>query len=645
MAWLAVGRVCGGRVRYLRFLIVVANLDDVELIGRALRTIHKNVEYRRVDCEIGLRDALAEHPWDAVLSDFAMPKFDGMAALEIVRSSGLAIPFILVSGAVGEEVAAAAVKAGANDYVMKSNLLRLPSVLERELRDTRSRVEHAHTQQKIHEVNERNRAIITTAPDGIITFDLAGTIESFNPAAARLFGMSEHQAAHARISDLVPTLLEIAASSEAGLCASNRLDVATGIPALEAAAVRPDGSTFPVEVSISAEPFGEHRLHTAIVHDISRRKEAEALIWTQFERLTALRAIDVAVTGSFDLRVTLQIVVDQVIELLCVDAADVLLADRETGALRVAAHRGFREQPDLSSATEVWQNGTQPRPFENCMTEIIDLSTGREFHHRDVSRREGFIYYCSVPLVSRGHTHGLLEVFHRNRRDVDADWMAFLETLAGQAAIVIDSRTLLDDLQRHNAELTLAYDVTIEGWARALDLRDRETEGHSRRVADLAVELARAAGVAEEDVSHIRRGALLHDIGKLGVPDSILLKQGPLTDEEWTVMHRHPQYAHDWLSPITFLHKALAIPYSHHERWDGRGYPQGLSREQIALPARLFALVDVWDALTSDRPYRSAWTPEAAADMIRAEAGSHFDPNLVPVFLAIVMPEVAERDA
>ena len=190
-----------------------------------------------------------------------------------------------------------------------------------------------------------------------------------------------------------------------------------------------------------------------------------------------------------------------------------------------------------------------------------------------------------------------------------------------------------------NSELVQAYDATIEGWSRALDLRDHETEGHSRRVTDMTLRLARAIGIPEADLVHIRRGALLHDIGKMGIPDAILLKPGPLNDAEWEVMHRHPALAKSMLDPAEFLRPALIIPYCHHEKWDGTGYPQGLRGEEIPLPARLFALVDVWDALSSDRPYRAAWPLARVKDHLHSLAGSHFDPGLISVFLGLLVED------
>lgn len=191
-----------------------------------------------------------------------------------------------------------------------------------------------------------------------------------------------------------------------------------------------------------------------------------------------------------------------------------------------------------------------------------------------------------------------------------------------------------------NSELVHAYDATIEGWSRALDLRDHETEGHSRRVTEMTLRLAREISISDSEIIHFRRGALLHDIGKMGVPDAILLKPGPLNAEEWEIMRQHPALARTMLDPAEFLRPALVIPYCHHEKWDGSGYPQGLRGEEIPLPARLFALVDVWDALSSDRPYRAAWPVERILDHLRSLSGTHFDPALVTVFLHLLAEDL-----
>jgi putative two-component system response regulator len=193
-----------------------------------------------------------------------------------------------------------------------------------------------------------------------------------------------------------------------------------------------------------------------------------------------------------------------------------------------------------------------------------------------------------------------------------------------------------EKLQNANKRLSDAYEATIEGWSHAMDLRDRETEGHSRRVTELSLKLARAMGMSDEELIHMRHGALLHDMGKIGIPDAILHKNDNLTDEEWAIMRTHPELAFTMLNSIEYLREALEIPYFHHEKWDGTGYPQGLKGEQIPLAARIFAVADVWDALTSNRPYRPAWSREEALHYISAQSGKHFDPQVVELFFKVI---------
>jgi len=262
---------------------------------------------------------------------------------------------------------------------------------------------------------------------------------------------------------------------------------------------------------------------------------------------------------------------------------------------------------------------------------LLDPSSGYE--RAPFLKGEGYIAYYVVPLISKGQIKGVLEIFHRSPLTFDEEWMSFLHALAAHAAIAIDNAALFSELQRSNADLILAYDTSIEGWARTLELRDKETEGHTKRAAEMTLHIARAMNMSDAELVHVRRGALLHDIGKMSIPDTILLKAGPLTSEEWEIMRRHPVYAYELLSPITYLRQALDIPYCHHERWDGTGYPRGLKGEQIPLAARIFALADTWDALISERRYHSAWSEDRVLEHIRSLTGSQFDPNVVDVFL------------
>jgi len=374
-----------------------------------------------------------------------------------------------------------------------------------------------------------------------------------------------------------------------------------------------------------------------VVRDITERKHTEERSQHQFRRLAALRAIDAAITSSFDLNLTLSVMLNQVTDQLSVDAACVLLLDPHTQVLEYAAGRGFRAATFQHTRLRLGEGYAGLAALERRTIHVANLRGRKtDFLRSPTFAREGFIMYYGVPLIAKGQVKGVLEIFHRAPLKADAGWLDFLKTLAGQAAIAIDSATLFKDLQRSNVELTMAYDATIEGWSRALELRDRETEGHTQRVTEMTLQLARHLGVSEAELVHIRRGALLHDIGKLGIPDNILSKPGSLTDEEKEIIRQHPQHAYDLLTPIAYLRPALDIPYSHHEKWDGGGYPRGLKDKQIPLAARIFAVVDVYDALTSDRPYRPAWTREKALEYIRAEAGIYFDPQAARAFINII---------
>lgn len=240
--------------------------------------------------------------------------------------------------------------------------------------------------------------------------------------------------------------------------------------------------------------------------------------------------------------------------------------------------------------------------------------------------------------------YSLLNLFGIAMLPAMAPGISSISDILGAFAINIIGAVLIMVAMQHRnlverdrqIELRNAYNRTLEGWARALELRDEGTEMHSNRVTDLALKLAAAMGMNEEELDHIRRGAFLHDIGKMGIPNEILQKPGPLTVAERETIRQHPSIAKDLLQPIPYLSPALEIPYCHHERWDGGGYPRGLKGEQIPLSARIFAVVDVYDALLSDRPYREAWTFENALVYIKNESGKHFDPNIVETFLKII---------
>ncbi|HKL85437.1 MAG TPA: HD domain-containing phosphohydrolase [Treponemataceae bacterium] len=365
------------------------------------------------------------------------------------------------------------------------------------------------------------------------------------------------------------------------------------------------------------------------IKTFSRIAELNSNLSIEVAHLSSLRTIDQAISATYSRDALLNVLMSEILSQQKVDAVIFSLIDPSGTTPIVAGSRGFlgkapEGERHITPSTVYIQNilvDTLPKILEN--KNIL-------FAH------EGFIGYCRIPLSSQGETNGILEIFARTQLPSDPEWHLFLQTLAGQAAIAIENTRLVEGLKRANSNLREAYNTTIEGWSRALDLRDHETEGHCSRVAQLCVQLGTRIGLLDHDIENLYRGALLHDIGKVGIPDSILLKPGPLTVEERGIMNLHPQYSYDLLSPIEFLLPALSIPWCHHEKWDGSGYPQGLKGTDIPLFARIFAVIDVWDALSSERPYRGAWEKERTIEYIKSEAGKHFDPDIVKIFFEMI---------
>jgi HD-GYP domain-containing protein (c-di-GMP phosphodiesterase class II) len=358
----------------------------------------------------------------------------------------------------------------------------------------------------------------------------------------------------------------------------------------------------------------------------------------RMHRLNAFYNIEKALSINLDIETALNMVLDQLVIQLGVHAADILQYETTTRTLTYVSGRGFQNSSVYHTMLRIGKGFASQVALDRKIIYIPDL---RESRHgltktRQMIVDEGFVSYFGLPMILKGQVKGVMELYYRQKVEQDHEWLSFLETLARQTANAIDNAVLFEDLQKSNLDLTLAYDTTLEGWAKALELRDKETEGHSQNVTDLTIRIARVMGLKKEELVNLRRGAFLHDIGKMGIPDNILFKPGPLTTDEWEIMKQHPIYAYHLLSSISFLRPALDIPYCHHEWWDGSGYPRGLKGEEIPLSARIFAIIDVWDALLSDRPYRKAWSRDQAISYIQDMTGKQFDPSVVDVFMNII---------
>ncbi len=371
--------------------------------------------------------------------------------------------------------------------------------------------------------------------------------------------------------------------------------------------------------------------------DITERKIAEEEVLHQLRHIRSLREIDLAIRGATDVYLSLKTILEFTRSELQIDAADFFLMDPFIHVFNYKAGCGFRGQKTARTELKITHGSALQELLEHKELHLSNFAEpGDEFLPSSFIESEGFVEYYAIPLVVKSNLIGLFEIFQRKPLHITPDWLDFLHTLGGLAAMAIEDDQSVRNLRHANQELLRAYDATIEGWSHALDLRDEETEGHSRRVTELTMKLARAAEIPDGDLVDIRRGALLHDIGKMALPDTILFKGDGLTEEEWVLMRKHPVFALEFLSPIAYLRCALDIPYCHHEKWDGSGYPRGLKGTEIPLAARLFAVVDVWDALQSDRPYRQGLPKVEVIEHIKLLSGTHFDPEIVTLFLKMI---------
>jgi PAS domain S-box-containing protein len=612
----------------LHLLLVEDSDEDAQLVIRELDREGYKVVYERVETAQAFTEALSRRAWDVILCDYSLPQFDAPHALEALKESGHDLPFIIISGTIGEETAVMALKAGAHDFLIKGNYARLGPAIERERREAQIRQQR---RQALKELQEKERLLSESQRIGHVgswSYDISTNALHCSDEMYRLLNISPFEfegdidgllvSIHADDRPAVAGWIEALIGDER----QKKLDFRVIHDGGELRYIQGTGAPL-------HDATGEPARILGTAQDITERKLAEIQIRQQIARLTALRKIDQAITSSFDLYVTLNILLLQTLEQLGMDAADILLLNPDGVTLRYAAGQGFRKTPFGNATVSLKDTLAGQAVLTRQLIQILNLKD--QPHVGQLP--EEFICYFSVPLITKNRVNGVLEVYHRTAFQPQAEWIDFLEALAGQAAIAVDNAMLFENLQRSNLELELAYNATIEGWSRALDLRDRETEGHTKRVTEMTMRMARIMNIPEEKFIHIHRGGLLHDIGKMGVPDSILLKPAQLTDEERDIMRQHPKLAYHWLSPITFLRQALEIPYCHHEKWNGTGYPRGLKGEEIPIAARIFAIVDVWDALTNDRPYRSKWDKDRTIEYMRGQGGIHFDPNILDIFL------------
>jgi PAS domain S-box-containing protein len=571
----------------LRLLILEDSEADAELVLHELRRSGYEPAWSRVDNEADYLDSLSP-ALDIILADYSMPDFDALRALQILKSREIDIPFIIVTGAVGEEVVAECMRQGATDYLLKDRLGRLGSAVERALQEKLLNVEKQRAVNALRENEEKYRSLFESSPEAITLVGLDSTILDCNVAAENIGGRPREEL-------IGKSFLEIGILDETDISSiTERFAQVVGgklFEPFQVKVIRNDKEVIWLELYLALlKKDGEFYAIQVISRDITASKCAEETLRSTNELLQAIinaapLAIDMVDTDA-NIR-------------LWSPAAEHLFGWKADEV--IGKHLPFVPE-ELRSEVE-----------EQIRSELLGTSHyGLETRRK---RKDGSL--VDVQLWT--------SPLHDSQGEIIGS--------VGILSDITERKRAEQQIQALNAELLLAYDETLEGWARALDLRDNNTEDHSVRVMDLTMGLARALGINGPDLIHVRRGALLHDIGKMGIPDAILLKPGALTEEEWQVMRMHPVFSYDLLSGIPFLRLALDIPYCHHEKWDGSGYPRGLAGNQIPLAARIFSVVDVWDALGSDRPYRKKWAEGKIIEYIRKEAGTRFDPEIVELFL------------
>ena len=356
----------------------------------------------------------------------------------------------------------------------------------------------------------------------------------------------------------------------------------------------------------------------------SRERQTEKLIWQILQ-------------SDLDAYKTLPIALEVLANLLKADGVIAFSRHRPSRQFDLLLRLGVNNR-DLEKLTAgfsaILENEVSSRG--NRLIWIEDLWTPPPGLHPISPMREmGFRGYLMLPLIAQDGLYGVLELTWKTSHKVDIHQSYFLERVSDLLAVALRNDSTLKDLRLDNQALSEKYNAMIEGLSKTLELRDIETEGHTRRVSRLTMRLVKHMQIPQEQWDDIQRGALLHDIGKIGIPDAILLKPGSLTDQERQMMQLHVTYAYNILSPIITSQHTLDIVHHHHEHWNGTGYPDGLKELQIPLTARLFSVVDIFDALTSDRPYRPAWSRSQALNYLRDQAGIQLDPQVVKAFLEI----------
>lgn len=612
--------------KYFQILMIEDNPDDAFLIQHALASHFPNAEFRHVPGRQELEAFLAAggSP-DVVLSDWSLPQFDGLSALEMMKTKKIDAPFIILSGKIGEDAAITAIRRGVYDYVLKDNLGRLPTAIRHALEF------HQSEKQRKKEL-ELNQILSVAAgqaqsPEGLCLNIIAMLKEHYPETRQGICLFTDGE-----------TKIEKSLGEKQMKAGDMLLFQRTLI--LEEETLGTIQILYPGSASLDYEKLFASlagQMETAL-----QRIVAQLRISTQIRNISFLQLISRTISPEMDVETVITPLLAQIRKLLDSDAIALYLNDKNGVHLSCRAHDGFRTNLIENASVGYGEPYAGLAAKEQRIVSVSNFGDiDGESQFAQLVRAEAFVSQHCAPIIIAKKTMGVLEVFQRKPFIPSSEWLILFDAIAMQAGLALDYTSIYADLQKAYLDLELSYEATIEGWSAAMDFRDQETEGHSKRVASLTISLAERLGVSEEEITYIARGALLHDVGKIGIPDSVLKKAGPLDEDEWKLMRQHPRIAREMLAGIPHLASSLDIPLYHHEKWDGSGYPEGLKGEKIPFAARLFSVIDVFDALTSDRPYRRAWSNAEALSYIKEQAGIQFDPLIVGAFVSMIETEPA----
>jgi len=483
-------------------------------------------------------------------------------------------------------------------------------------------------EKTIQESEKKYRHLVETMNEGLVMIDEQGRIEFTNPRFLDMSGFKKEEL-------IGKSFLMVFAPDERENVALHWTSRILGIQSsYETELLRKSGDTLSVLISpqrLSNEQ-DEFLGSLAVITDISAGKKVEITQQKKIKELASLRQVDISILSSTKLENVIQTVFDQLQSQLAVDAASIHIFDPQSSKLRISS--GFFQGTMVRcKKSDIHSDRLNLLVNDKKVETVLEDISRKVIWKKLEDQGMKILYRC--PILVASELKGIMEIAYCKPVTLDTDWMSYFDALVTQTSVGIEKVELFDKLQTRNRDLQEAYVSAIKGWAKALELRDEETKGHSDRVVEMAVKMAVEYGYKGEDLENFRNGAFLHDIGKMGVPDGILLKPGTLTEEEWVLMRKHPVFAYQLLKEIPFLKNAYEIPYYHHERWNGSGYPHGLKGEDIPLSARIFAVVDVWDALSNDRPYRKAWKPEEVKKYIEDNKEIQFDPQIVETFFKL----------